>query len=58
MENGLFIHYLSHFPGPLSFYTALEKTPFFYNNFFGFGWEAFSLPPAGAPGWTICPDLG
>ena len=52
MENWLFILFLSHRPGPLSFYTALENNTIFLQQFFRFrgGGEASPLPPpAGAP---------
>ena len=34
MENYLFIHFLSYLPGPLSFYTALENSTIFIQQFF------------------------
>ena len=41
-----FFHFLSHLPGPLSFYTALENnTSFLQQFFFGFGGGSFPLPP-------------
>ena len=43
MENWFLTDYLSDLPGPLSFYTALKITSFFYNKFFGFGGGIF--PP-------------
>ena len=54
MENWLFILFLSHLPGPLSFYTALENNTIFLQQFLGFGGgEASTLPPAGAPGLRV-----
>ena len=50
MENWHFIHFLSHLPRPLSFYTALENNTIFLQPFFLFRVEgSFPLPPAGAP---------
>ena len=49
MENGLFILFLSHLPGPLSFYTALENNTIFNNIFFGLGGGSFPPPPLQAP---------
>ena len=48
MENWLFIHFLSNLPGPLSFYTALEKHHFL-QQFFGFRGSSPPPLPAGAP---------
>ena len=56
MENALFIHFLSHLPGPLSFYTALENNTIFLQQFFRFrggGISPPSPPPAGAHGQAL-----
>ena len=49
MENWLFIHFLSHLPGPWSFYTALENKTIFLQQFFLVSGGGGSFPPAGAP---------
>ena len=45
-----FFYFLSHLPGPLSFYTALENNTIFLQHFFGFGaGGSFPPPPHGRP---------
>ena len=44
MENWLFIHIISHLPGLCHFIQLWKITPFFYNNFSGFG--GGGLPPS------------
>ena len=55
-ENWLFIYFLSHLLGPLSFYTALENNTIFLQQFFRFrgGGEASPLPP---PCGRPCPSI-
>ena len=50
MENWLVILFLSHLPGPLSFYTALENYTICLQQFLRFrGGGELPLPHAGAP---------
>ena len=51
MEYCLFIHFLSHLPGPFAFYTALENNTF-STTFFRFRGGG-KLPPLRAPLNTI-----
>ena len=57
MEKRLFIHFLSHLPGPLSLYTALGNKTIFYNNFSVSGGGEASPPPAGAHDINAILDL-
>ena len=51
IENWFFIHFLSHLPGLLSFYTPLEHTKIF------FGWLGRVLSSWGGRGGCINPCL-
>ena len=44
MENWLFIHFLSHLPGPLSFTAPLENNTIFLQQFFRFRGKLLPSP--------------